>query len=757
VFSLAVASFVLLASGAPPAGATGFPPGGSPVEVAAPAQPTAQAPTPTPPETTGTGRVVVTVRDNWGIVPGAVVRLSRPGSARVTTAATDGEGRAVFPEVPAGPHVARASLSGFVDSPEVGFDIVAGREQSVELVLSLVQLTSEVTVTTANRREELLLNVADPVVLIDKSQLADAGARTAKDALVDQAGNGVQVNQGGGQGHVSINGIPNSGVLVLIDGRRVLGKDANGNFNLEDLDLAPVERIEVVKGAGSALYGSDALGGVINIVTQRSAPGFTNTASVRGGSYGDFRATDTLGYRRSTWGGSLTGGYRTYDGFDLSATNPQTVGQPASIWRTGALNADYKPVEWLQARLFTDYFRRNIDNYYFSGATQLPSTVYNSRRKLTRYGVTPEADLMVSPQTTFSVSFNNGKYDRREEQVYATRTVNVAPWIEWNRELKLVGRQTWQAWGRSHYLQSGYEFRRETLQRSGIRSSSGQGRAERELNVGWAQQELSLTNDLTVSGGVRYDTYSDFGDRWSPKLSAVHAIGTPHRIRATWGKGFRAPLFGELYLNSPTFVGNPDLKPERSTTTTVGYALSSSRAQASLDYFHADVENGITFDLSRFPYTYANLRRYTSQGLNTSVAVSLPWGLAPQFSYTLTDREDDNGNEVGGLPRHAVSVKVLWVETRSGLRLNLRGQVFSEATFDDGTSQPAYQLWAAQASRRFAGTAGHAFTVFAQVDNLFDRDDIFRISASGEPIPGDYQVWAAPRTFMAGITVDLRY
>lgn len=701
------------------------------------------------------GQLVVTVRDNWGVVPGALVRVARPDGTGLLTATTDDQGRATFAEVPPGPHVARASLAGFVDSPEARLDIVGQREQSVELILSLVQLSSEVTVTTANRREELLLNVADPVVLIDSSQLADAGARTAKDALLDQAGNGVQVNQGGGQGHVSINGIPNSGVLVLVDGRRVLGKDANGNFNLEDLDLAPVERIEVVKGAGSALYGSDALGGVINIVTKRSAPGLTNTASLRGGSYGDFRVSDTLGYRQGQWGAALTGGYRTYDGFDLSESNPQTIGQPASTWRTGGLNADYKPASWLQARLFSDYFRRDIDNYYFSGPTQAPATVYNSRRRLTRYGVTPEADIIASPNTNFSASVNYGKYDRREDQVYSNRTVNVAPWIEWNKELKLVGRQAWQAWGRSQYLQAGYEFRRETLQRSGIRfPGTGQGKANRDLNVGWAQQQVSVTDALTVSGGVRYDSYSDYGDRWSPKLGAVYAIGTPHRLRATWGKGFRAPLFGELYLNSPTFVGNPNLKPERSTTTTAGYAWSSPKTQASLDYFHADVENGITFDLSGFPFTYANLRKYTSQGINGSVAVSLPWGLAPQASYTLTDREDDQGRPVGGLPKHAASVKLLWVEARSGLRMNLRGQIFSEATFDDGTSQPAYQLWSAQASRRFASAAGYAFTVFAQVDNLFDKDDIYRVSAAGQPIPGDYQVWAAPRTFMLGMSVD---
>ena len=305
------------------------------------------------------------------------------------------------------------------------------------------------------------------------------------------------------------------------------------------------------------------------------------------------------------------------------------------------------------------------------------------------------------------------------------------------------------------YLQAGTEFRRETLERASLNfPGTGQRKAYRDVKVGWAQQEFALGPALKVSGGFRFDSYSDFGDKWSPKFSAVYALSPAQRLRLSWGEGFRAPFFNELYLRTATFVGNPNLEPERSATLTAGYAWSSARLQASFDVFRAEVENGITFDLSRLPFTYGNLSGYTAKGVNTSVSVNLPFGFVPQVAYSRNTRENAQGQEVFGLPKHSTYVKLLWAEPRLGLRANLRGQIISEARFADGTSQPRYQLWNANVTKRFARRGGYSLGVFAQLDNLFDKTDIFRVNAQGQPIPGDFQVWAAPRAFSAGVNVE---
>lgn len=704
------------------------------------------------------GSLRVTVRDLTGIIPGASVSVVRPGTPAtpVAQAVTDANGVAVVQNLAAGTYDVRVTFTGFADASRTAVAVAAGASVPLDVTMTLPQYSAEVTVTTANRREQLLLDVADPTVLIDKAQIADTGARTAKDLLIDQTGAGIQVQAGGGQGHLSLNGIPNSGVLVLIDGRRYLGKDANGSLNLEDLPLTGVERVEVVKGAGSALYGSDAIGGVVNFVTRQSkTAGVTNLLEVSGGSYGDWRVNNTLGYRRGRGGISGSGGYRRYDGFDLSASNPQTIGQPESTWWSSTLNADYRLGDKVFARLAGDYSKREIDNYFFSGATQLATSVYNSQRTLTRYSVSPTIDIAASPSTMVTVAYTGGWYLRDETRIFSFdgRVVPQAPWREWNSEFKATATQTWRAFGRDHALQGGIERREEKLKRSTLTVSD----PSRDITTFWFQQEFRAGSRLTLTAGVRNDDFSDFGAEWSPKASVSFRLSDRHRLRASAGHGYRPPYFGELYLNTPpSFVGNPNLKPETANTYNAGYSWAGTNAQVSVDAFLADVTNGITFDLRRQPFTYANLREFTSRGVNVSGSVTVRGGFTPSVAYTFTDRKDSAGTIIGGIARHAGMVKLLWSHEPLGLRANIRGELMGALPPNvDGTFQPSYQVWNAQVNKRLVRRGLNTVNLYVQASNIFNKDDVYLRSAQGDPIVGNFQAWLAPRTFMAGVTVDL--
>ncbi len=731
----------------------------------------------------GSGSLAVSVTDNYGALPGSAVRLVSKDGTSTARATTDGAGVARFSSLAAGEYTITASLAGFADGEKTGITVGA-TEEKVELVLTLARFSTTVTVTTANRREELLLDTAEPTTVIDKVDILDTGARNAKDLLSEQQGSGIQVNVGGGQGYVSLNGIPNKGVLVLIDGRRYLGRDANGNFDLETLSLAGVERVEVVKGAGSALYGSDAMGGVVNFITGKGKNlGFTNTLNFSGGTYSDYKGEDNLNYRASKGGFGVTAGYRTYDGFDLEPVvcvlpsgdpancarrppNPQTIGQPESKWQTFSGNGDYRASDKVALRFVGDYSNRDMDNYFFSGATQLSSTVYNSKRGLERYTLTPEVDITPGRNTTINLGYIFSRYNRDETQVYSNRPANpvvvVPRWTESNDEFKARLMQVWKAAGRENPLQLGYEHRKEQLSRSGLQGClPGQAcLKDRTLNVLWAQQELNVTKDFKFTAGFRYDDSSDYGSQTSPKLASVYSLPRNHRLRLSYGKGFRAPYFGELFLVSPGFQGNPLLEPEKSETITGGWALTNSKMEGSVDVFKVKVINGVVFSqLSPVLFTYANVSKYDSQGTNINFAFNLPMGFTPSASYTYTKREDDQGREIGGFPKHAGFVKLLWSNPRLGIRANVRGNLSGEVPAALGATSytPGYNLWYAQASKKISTRGNYALNVFAQVNNILDKQDIYNIdAATGVPRTTEVlPVWNAPRTYLFGITMDM--
>lgn len=717
----------------------------------------------------GSGSLTVSVRDNYGALPGTAVRLIGKDGGAMRLAFADGSGVVRFASLAAGEYTVKVSLSGFADAEKTGIKVGA-TEEKVDFVLTLARFSTTVTVTTANRREELLMNTAEPTTVIDRVQILDTGSRNAKDLLSEQAGSGVQVHAGGGQGYVSLNGISNKGVLVLIDGRRYLGRDANGNFNLEDLPLTGVERVEVVKGAGSAIYGSDAMGGVINFITGKGKNlGFKNTLNLSGGTYKDYRADNSLSYRADKGGFAVSGGYRTYDGFDLEPIperpNPQTIGQPESKWQTFGVSGDYRASDKISLRLIGDYSNRDMDKYFFSGATQLASTVYNSRRGLQRYTLTPEIDITPGRNTTINIGYTYGRYNRDETQLYANRPANpvvvVPRWTESNDEVKARLVQVWRASGRENPLQIGAERRKEQLSRSGLTGCvTGQAcLKDRDLNVVWAQQELNLTDDLKVTAGFRYDDSSGYGTQTSPKFAAVYSLPKNHRLRASYGKGFRAPYFGELFLVSFGFQGNPLLKPEKSETITGGWAYTGPRVEGSVDVFKAKITNGVVFaQLTPSLFTYDNVSKFDSLGTNINFAFNLPRGFSPSVSYTYTKREDDQKREIGGFPKHAAFVKLLWSNPRLGLRANIRGNVNGKVPASIGATSftPKYSVWYAQVSKKITSKGQYAFNVFAQVNNMFDKKNVYNVDLQGVPrVNETLPVWLAPRTYLVGITIDM--
>ncbi|MBK9165955.1 MAG: TonB-dependent receptor [Bryobacterales bacterium] len=605
-----------------------------------------------------------TITDPLGVpVPKAEVTLRTDAGALIAQQESDWEGRYRFTGLPSASYRVSVSAEGFlVERTEL---LTPSDATTRDVLLRLSGLSQQVVVTGA-RREEILMETPIPTTLIERSAIEDTAAQTLEQLLVEQAGAGVYVSRGFGIGFPAINGIGGNRVLVLVDGQRQIGTD-NGTRDGIDLDqftTERLERVEVVKGAASALYGSDAMGGVINLITRTPQKPFTLDLNNNYGSFGEANAGATLGLRRNRMGAVISGVYQTFDGFDLNPANAATTGfaggENAFIDRNLSPSLFYDIRDNLKFRLNGNFYRRNSNFLNAQGA-------FTSENNQERWNTAPVLEWVVGARHLYTFRGD----------------VSVARRFDLDR-VENLGQ--FEALGNSalhptNNLQYGFDWRRKQLRRPGLGSEDDitlplGARGTRYIRVAslWTQDEWRLLGGrLTVSGGVRWEDNSQFGSNFSPKAGAVFRLAPAHRLRFAYGRGFRAPDVSELFLGfSPGafgFVGNPELTPETSSNYSTGWTWAAPRVQASIDLFLNRFQNGIGFfqvdkanpfapflntiipllGPTQQLFTNRNLGDFSAKGINTALTVSIVRGLEGTFNYTLLERLNQNGSRQIGL------------------------------------------------------------------------------------------------------------
>jgi outer membrane receptor for ferrienterochelin and colicins len=630
-------------------------------------------------------------------VASAPVALTNAATSSVKRADCSADGTYRFTGVTEGRYWLEVSVPGFSPLRTASFDVVG--DVLRDLRLTLEGLPQSIVVS-ATRREELLLESAAPTTLIERPAIEDTAAQTLEQLLVEQAGSGVYVSRGFGIGFPQINGVGGNRVLLLVDGQRQIGTD-NGTRDGVDLDQFTTERldrVEVVKGAASALYGSDAMGGVINLVTRRPTKPFSLDLNNNAGSFGERNSSATLGLRRKRFGALLSGVYQDFDGYDLNkldrATTGASGGENAFIDRNLSPTVFYDLRDNLKMRINSNYYRRNANFLNSQGAFAQSTT---------------QERWNLSPSVEWGIDSRNFLTLRGD--------VSVARRFDLDRVERLT---QFEATGSSllhatNTLQYGVDLRSKWLRRQGLGSEASlvtalgpRGTRAIDVRSVWAQDEWRLLGGrLALAGGLRIEDNSQFGANTSPKLSAVYRLAAAHRLRFSYGRGFRAPDISELYSGfSPGafgFVGNPELTPETSHGYTAGWTFAARRLQYSLDLFRNDFRNGIAFfqvNLSQpftpflnsiIPllgpgqqlFTNRNLGDFSAKGLNSALTVSVAQGLEATFNYTLLERLSSTGvRQVGlGNVRNSAFTKLGWRRTVSvgqrkvALRTNIRGTI----------------------------------------------------------------------------------
>lgn len=566
----------------------------------------------------------------------------------------------------------------------------------------------ETVVVTASRYERPLRETGSSVSVIDAAEWRARGAQFVADAL--QSLPGVAVTQSGGAGGQSVvrlRGEEGYRTLVLIDGIRIADPAAPQVLTeMAHLGLSGIERIEVVRGPQSLMHGSDAIGGVINIIFARGGAADRVELSLSGGSFGTVAASGFVSGRRGAFDAALSASLYSSEGFSA---------QPGfgSNERDGYDNATLHGVLGWQAN---DALRAEMVLRYSDAAAQFDRFGDNDNVLYTEQ-MAGRLSLAFSPDGGFAhlAAFNIVSQNRAD---YA----GGAPFIFGSRfdGLRLRGEYQMQGEALGGTLVAGGDFEREEVATDAID-------AARELYGVFGEWSGQAGDDVFVSLGGRYDHEKSSGGHFSFRATAalfaeLIAGAEQARFHASIGTGFRAP---SLFERLDAFSGNAGLVEE------TGFGFDFGVEQAFLDgaldlsvtYFWQEIEDEIRFDPIGFTYIQSDSTSL-SQGIEFALSAALGEFAMLDVSYTWTDANVASNDAEDGLPRarrpeHMFAARLQHdlADGRGHFALTASGAAGTEdGFFIFRTDLPDYVIVGANAAWNLSDNV----SVFVRGDNLLD-------------------------------------
>jgi vitamin B12 transporter len=579
-------------------------------------------------------------------------------------------------------------------------------------------------VITATRLPTPPDEVASSVTVITSDEIEKKQERTLPEILQDVPGlNLVQTGSPGGTASVFMRGTNANHTKVLIDGIEVSDPSStDGSFDFSQILASDIARVEVLRGPQSGLYGSDAIGGVINIITKTGSGPPQFHASLEGGSYGTFN--QTIGVAGSTARFNYTADvshYRTTDTVVTPAdlvpagrpVNPDSYDNVTYSTKLGAVLTDTVDVG-LVARYVDTSLKSTVDD--FLGPEAIPSASDN-RELLTRGTVHVQSFDGILDQTV-GLAYTD---DRR--RIYDP---NVATLSEGNDPAVYHGDRVKADWqgnvtlAKGEVLTLGAEHQLDQIDDTSPVS------AQMNENAGYLQLQSSLGERFFDAISLRYDDYDRFGGKATYRIAPTFLVPeTDTKFKATLGTGFKAPTLDQLYDSYPQFdfFANPNLKPETSIGYDLGFeqALLAKRLQFGATYFHNSIKNLIDYN-DTFTSTI-NIGKATTYGVESFAAFKALATLTLRTDYTYTIARDDIADEpLERRPKNKASVSGIWqvIEPASVTATLLYTGPWIDVGRDGyptGLKTTGYTLVNLTGSYDL----GRGVTAFARIDNLLDR------------------------------------
>ncbi|HEX7183597.1 MAG TPA: TonB-dependent receptor [Thermoanaerobaculia bacterium] len=557
---------------------------------------------------------------------------------------------------------------------------------------------------TATRVEASRETLGSSTTLIDSEQIEESRKTSALEVL--RSVPGLEVNQSGGPGTSAsafLRGAASGQTLVLIDGVRV-NSVTGASADLADIRVDNVGRIEIVRGPQSTLYGSEAIGGVINIITRRGEPGFRSTLNLEAGD------NDLYEGRLSLNGGSARLDY------SVATAWASTDGISAASERAGNSEAD----------AYENFTASGRFGFAFleDGRVDLALRTLDATVDLDgfSFGIGPVDDL---------------NYEQDHQALYATFEIEK-PLTEWWQQSLTVGLQDDDIEGLdpdtvfNNYLietrfsnviaQSDFFFAENQITTLGYsyeeREGSSEGSFDQKIDISslFLQHQWSWNERLFLTGGVRNDDHSQFGSETTYRFTAAALLaGGATRLHGSYGTGFRAPSLNELYF--PGF-GNLDLRPETSRGFDLGVEqkLLGDKLRIDLTYFDNQFEDLIGFDFVTFQAN--NIAEAEASGVEALLYVTPGSRFDLTASYTYTDSENlTTGLQLPRRPKNRGSLFLAFrpIEPLTGtlLLIVVKDRIDSDASPLDDYERVDLSL---------SYDIGNRLTPYLRIQNLLDED-----------------------------------
>jgi vitamin B12 transporter len=550
--------------------------------------------------------------------------------------------------------------------PLTALPLVAQADQDIEEVLVSASLFPIAASRSANA-----------ITVIDSEQLKNRAALSVSDLLRDVPG--LAVSRSGVQGsqtQIRVRGAEANHLLVLIDGVEANDPSQNDELNWATLTAADIERIEVIRGPQSAMRGSDAMAGVVNIIIRSADEPFSAKVFTEIGSFATRNSGFSVGAKSGDFDARLGVSHLETDGENISRTGSEKDGYQNTSYN---LKAGWTVSDELRlsfAARQTEGMNEYDADSDFDGFPEDQNKVSEFRNSTTRVKADyASADGRFQHKLVIAQSENNNSAFSDFALGNVTSSVKD--------QYQYTGSVFWDE--SSQRLSMLVEREEEDYQQRGPIAWGSDPNQDRERNTDSfvVEYRTDISDNLTLAASGRYDDNSEFESADTFRVEAVYQLNDSARLRSAYGTAVKNPTFSERFGFYTNFIGNPNLEPEESASWELGIdqELLDGSLTVSATLFDAELENeinGFVSDPSGNGFTSANKDGLSQrQGVELSAIGTLSDSLSVNAAYTYTDSVESDG--AGGYtdevrrPRHTASLNLSW-QVMDNLHINTNAQ-----------------------------------------------------------------------------------